>query len=123
MMQTHMITSIGRAWRPCLFRTLFVIKCTLILIVLTIVQGHATSYAQKITLQTKNASLKQVLYQISKQTGYNFISDGNIQAKLKPITLDVKDMPMHEVLTQCIGENILEIVYEDDQTILIREKK
>lgn len=123
MMQTHMITFIGRAWRPSLFRTLFVIKCTLILIVLTIVQGHATSYAQKITLQTKNASLKQVLYQISKQTGYNFISDGNIQAKLKPITLDVKDMPMHEVLTQCIDENILEIVYEDDQTILIREKK
>jgi len=122
-MQTNTAAFVGRASSPCLWKILFAIKCTLVLITLTIVQGHATSYAQKISLKTKNASLKHVLYQISKQTGYNFISDGIVQAKLKPITLEVNNMPLQEVLNKYINQDdTFDIIYED-KTVLIREKK
>ncbi|GAA4799301.1 TonB-dependent receptor [Olivibacter ginsenosidimutans] len=122
-MYTNHTTFLSRSVSAYLLKMLFVVKCTLVLLVLTIFQGHATSYAQKITLKAKHASLKHVLYQISKQTGYNVISDGTVQAKIPSISLDVKDMPLKEVLTMYINQNdAFDIVYAD-KTILIREKQ
>ncbi|MGH2624253.1 MAG: carboxypeptidase-like regulatory domain-containing protein, partial [Sphingobacterium sp.] len=89
----------------------------------TILQVHALAYAQRVNIHVQKASLKQVLYQISKQTGYNFICDGNISAKLPPITLNAVDMPLAEVLDKCLGDDVFEVNYNEDKTIIIREKR
>jgi TonB-dependent starch-binding outer membrane protein SusC len=114
---------IGRYLCPYFLKILFRAKCTIIFVMLTILQVHALAYAQRVNINVKRASLKQVLYQISKQTGYNFICDGDISTKLPPITLNAVDMSLAEVLNKCLGYDVFEMDYSEDKTIIIREKK
>lgn len=114
---------IGRYLCPYFLKILFRAKCTIIFMMFTILQVHALAYAQRVNIHVQKVSLKQVLYQISKQTGYNFICDGNISAKLPPITLNAVDMPLAEVLDKCLGDDVFEVNYNEDKTIIIREKR
>ena len=114
---------IGRYLCPYFLKILFRAKCTIIFMMLTVLQVHALAYAQRVSISVQKASLKQVLYQISKQTGYNFICDGDISAKLPPITLKAVDMSLEEVLDKCLGDDVFEVDYNEDKTIIIREKK
>ncbi|WP_432327683.1 hypothetical protein ACRQ5D_31075 [Mucilaginibacter sp. P25] len=47
-------------------------KLSIILLLATILQVSAKSYAQKITLSEKNAPLEKVLKEIREQSGYDF---------------------------------------------------
>jgi len=48
-------------------------KLTMVLLIATMLQARAASYAQTITLKVKNASLEEVFTRIRQQTGYNFL--------------------------------------------------
>ncbi|QNL50468.1 TonB-dependent receptor [Olivibacter sp. SDN3] len=99
------------------------IKGILALLLVTALQSNASSFAQKkVTLDVKDAPLRQVLYQITKQTGYDFISEAHILSKVKPISLEVVDYPLREVIGQLLDEELFEVTYGNDRTIIIREK-
>lgn len=112
----------GRMWSCCL-KFLLIGKAMAMFVAITAIQANAFTYAQNITLEVNNAPLKQVLYQITKQSGYNFISDADILTNVKPITLRVVNTPVSDVLKRCFDENIFEFVFNEDNTVVIREKK
>ncbi|MBM6669671.1 SusC/RagA family TonB-linked outer membrane protein [Phocaeicola coprophilus] len=62
---------------------------------------------QRITLNLKNASLEQVIWQIQKKTGFVFMyGTTDIQA-VKNLTLNEKDKTVNEILDRCLqGTNL-----------------
>ena len=70
------------------------------------------SLAQKVTLAEKNASLIDVFQQIRKQTGYDFLFTGSDIKNAKPVTIDVKDEELNNVLDQIFQGQPLEFSIE-----------
>lgn len=59
--------------------------------------AHA-AYAQQISLNLKNASLKQVIEVLTKQSGYTFFYDQKYLTNAKPITIQVKNQSLQQVM-------------------------
>jgi hypothetical protein len=60
--------------RPCrIYKTLLIMKFTLILLMVTFLQVSAATYAQKVTLKVKNATIRDVFTKIQAQTSYDFL--------------------------------------------------
>ncbi len=107
-----------------LFRHLWMIKGVFILLLFTALQSVAGGFAQdKVTLEVNNVPMRQVLYQISKQTGYNFISEGHVLNNVAPVTVTVTALPLREVLGKLLDPKRFELTYKEDRTIIIRDKE
>jgi TonB-linked SusC/RagA family outer membrane protein len=77
-------------------------KLTFLFIAFALLQVHATTLAQRVTLSVKNASLSTVIAQIKLQTDYDFVYNNAAIEGAKPITLEAKDLDLKTVLEQCI---------------------
>ncbi|MBO9562069.1 MAG: SusC/RagA family TonB-linked outer membrane protein [Niastella sp.] len=87
---------------PCLcIKTLFMLKWTIILLLLTCLQVSAKTYAQNITLTVSNIPFENVLKELKKQSGYQFFYNDAMLKDAKPVTLNVKDMALERVLELC----------------------
>src|SRR5687768_7458165 len=78
-----------------------VMKLTAIILLTACLQVAARSEGQTVTMKMKNAPMKEVFRQIQKQTGLNILIDEAILENTGRVTLDVKDMPVTEVLNIC----------------------
>ncbi|WP_162842828.1 SusC/RagA family TonB-linked outer membrane protein [Mucilaginibacter pineti] len=97
-------------------------KLTLVLIVAVLLQVHAGSFAQNITLNKNNISLAQVFTAIKNQTGYDFIYNPQMLDKAKPVTIHVTNTPLEKVLEDCFKNQ--PVMYTiDQQTIIVKERE
>lgn len=82
---------------------------------------HLNSFAQHISMQLKNVTVKQAIETIQKQNGYSFTfaaSDLNTQ---KIITVTARNLPIEKVVEQIlIGQNVSYTVQGKD--IIIKKK-
>ncbi len=101
---------------------LVIMKMTVLLTV-AFTQLAVASHGQAVSLHVKNASVAQVLYQLSQQSGYDFIYDAKLIRKVPRITLQVSEAPFKEVLEQCFADQPLEFVFNDDKTVVIKPRK
>lgn len=97
-------------------------KLTFAFLLVTFLQVNAASYAQRVSLNVKHKPIKEVFSLLTKQTGYNFICDAGLVKTLGPVTLNVRKVSLKDVLNQCFSEKTVEILFNDDQTVVIREK-
>jgi TonB-linked SusC/RagA family outer membrane protein len=80
-------------------KLLLAMKLTAIIMLATCLQVAARTEAQKtVTLAEKNASLKKVFNELSKQTGISVLYDEEALKFSKPVTIEVKNMPLNDVL-------------------------
>jgi TonB-linked SusC/RagA family outer membrane protein len=98
-----------------------IMKITIVLWFVAIMHVSATSFAQKISLNVKNASLGRVLDQLSQQSGYNFIYDVKVIQSAKPVSISVSDEAIEEVLQKCFRDQPLTFLINDN-TVVIRKK-
>ncbi|MCZ4223263.1 TonB-dependent receptor [Pedobacter rhodius] len=98
-------------------------KITLLLTIAFAIQLQAaTSFAQKtITLKEKNALLERVLEKIGQRTGYDIFFNADLMTKARPVSIDVKNMSLDDVLAKCFANQILTYTVKDTY-ILIKEK-
>lgn len=100
-----------------------IMKLTLVLITLTIMQISASSLAQKkVTLTEKNVSLEKVLKAITRQTGYDLVFIASDIKKAKPVTISVSQAPLDETLKLCFVNQPFEYSL-DTKTIIVQERK
>nr|WP_188412347.1 TonB-dependent receptor [Pedobacter mendelii] len=97
-------------------------KLTTILILSLFFQVRASTFAQKVTIDVKNAPVREVLNQLTKQTGYNFICDATVMSSAAPVTIKLRDAALNKVLDACFKEQPVELIYGDDATIVIKKK-
>ena len=79
---------------------LLIMRLTTLLLIATILQASATSFAQKVTLSEKNTPIVQVFDKISNQTGFDFLFTKSTLQGAKSITINVKNAELQEVLRQ-----------------------
>lgn len=89
-----------------------VMRLTLVFMLAISLQLSAKSDGQMVTLSVKNAPVKKVFKEIQRQTGLNiFIEEGLLNSTGK-ISLNVKSMPVTQVLKMCLGKDPAEMIIE-----------
>ena len=90
------------AWwrRRHLTKIFMVMKLTYLLLTAFMVQASAKGVAQHITYSARNAPIEQVFAEIKKQTGYFFLYTEAVLEKARPVTIEVKDMPLAKFLDE-----------------------
>lgn len=106
----------GRLYKPVL-----IMKLTLILLTVTFLQVSAATYAQKVTLKVKQTALKEVFEEIRNQTSYDFLYNSDDLKLSKPVTVDLNNATINQVLDLCLSNQSLTYTIEN-KTILIRKK-
>lgn len=94
-------------------------KLIAILLTVTCLQVSAEGFSQQITLSKNSASLKSVLQEIRKQSGYQLLYNTDLIQKAKPVSINVQNSGLEDALKQLFkGQNFnYEII---DKTILIK---
>src|SRR5690606_36260476 len=82
------------------FKFIVVAKLTTILVFIFSLNAFADVKAQKINLSADNASLKHVMSEIRKQSGFAFIYQDRFLKNAKPVSLTISDRDIMEVLPE-----------------------
>ncbi|QNN42804.1 TonB-dependent receptor [Pedobacter roseus] len=102
-------------------KILLIMRVTTFLLLAIMMQVSATTLAQRVTINQKNANLTDVFKIIRIQTGYDFIYDQDLLAKSAPININVNNAALSEVLKRCLANQSLSFIIED-KTIIIKEE-
>lgn len=115
------------AWNNCnkngySYKPLVAMKLIVILTIL-FTNSFAAIKAQLVTIETKNESVKDVLWKLGELTGYDFIYDAALIKKLPNVTLNIQNQPIEYAIQQCFNPLEIDIVSKEDKTIVLRLKK
>eukprot|EP01039_Chlorochromonas_danica_P020911 gene20911-25653_t len=66
-------------------------KLTTLILITAILQVSANTFAQKVTLSERNASLNKIFEKISDQTGYDFLVSTENLKMAKSVTIHVQN--------------------------------
>lgn len=78
-------------------------KLFIFIMIVFCLQVSANAFSQRINISQKNTPLVKILKEIKRQTGYFFLYDTDlIQQKSKPVTIDLKNAELSDVLTQAL---------------------
>lgn len=95
-------------------------KITILIMTTFLLQVHANSFAQNVTLNQKNVTLKRLFTEIRKQTGYNVLwQEGKVNDALK-VDAVFDHQPLNKVLDKVLSPNSLSYTLVN-QTIVIKK--
>lgn len=89
------------AHRGRFLKTLLIMKLTTVLLLVACLQVSAGGYAQTITLSERNAPLEKLFREIRKQTGYTFFYNTRTLEGAAPVSIQVREASLQEVLEHC----------------------
>ncbi len=94
-----------RGERYCLIKYLLLMKCSLIIILLTSFQSIAFNGAAQdlISMNVNNKSFSQVLKSIEAKHSYRFVYSDSVALSRYKVSLDVKDAPIEKVMGQLLN--------------------
>lgn len=95
-------------------------KITTFLIIVSL-QVSANVLSQEISLSVKEARLKEVLVSIRKQTGIRMVYNTELIGKAKPVSVDIKRLPLQRTLELVLAEQPFDYEWNGN-TILIKPK-
>ncbi|MGN7720019.1 TonB-dependent receptor [Chitinophaga sp. 22620] len=96
-------------------------KLTYFLLMACFCQVHASSYAQKVTLHEKNASLENLIRNIERQSGYVFFLDYALLDPAKKVSVDIKEGTLQEAIDLCFRPFSLTYIIVG-KTIVVKQK-
>lgn len=104
-------------------KLVFIMNLTAILLTVCSLSLSAAGYSQKITLKEDNAPLKSVLQKIRKQSGYQLVYNSDIIGKAAPVSINVKDASLTEVLALSLAGQPLSFRISDNIILIKPELK
>ena len=115
----------------CLFyrehdKTLLVMRNTILLILISTFQTLAVNvYAQntRLSLDMKNATVKEVLQQIEKQSEFYFLYNSDIVDVQRKVDIKVENEKIDEILSQLFTNEKISIVVRDRHIVLTPESE
>ncbi|HLG39648.1 MAG TPA: SusC/RagA family TonB-linked outer membrane protein, partial [Chitinophagaceae bacterium] len=93
-------------------------KITAVLLLAACLQVSARSTGQTVTLKVKDAPMKEVFREIQKQTGLDVLIDEALLQKAGRVTLDVRNMPVPQVLNICLKNEPLTYTIVDNRIVV-----
>lgn len=85
-----------------------IMKLTLLMVFAFSLGLHAAGNAQQVSISVKNASLKEVLSVLKKQTNYRFLYNEEQLKQVGRVSIEVDKAPMKEVLEKVLAEKYLD---------------
>lgn len=107
--------------KRALYKTLLIMKLTVLIMVLAIIQVSASVKAQKVTLLERNTRIDKVFDKIREQTGYDFLFNNTILKSAKPVTIDVKNVELEEALSGILNGQSLKFTIKE-KTVIVSKK-
>ena len=101
---------------------LLVMKLTFILLVVLILNARAEGFSQKVTYSGDNVSIEKVFSTIKKQTGYGFFFQKELINLAKPVTINVVNEDLSDVLNTVFKDQPLEFSIQN-KTILVSKRE
>lgn len=98
-----------------------IMRITAVILIATLMQVSASSFGQRISIQTKNAYLPQLIKEIRNQSGYDFFYDNGLIKKVNPVTVNIRNATISEVLEICFKDQPL-IYSIENKVVLLKEK-
>lgn len=99
-------------------------KLIIILLTTAIMQVSASTYAQSITLNKKNAPLIQVIDEIRNQSGYDFFYNLKLIKSAAPVTVNLKNETLESALAKVFSSQPLTYtVTTRDKAVILKEKE
>ncbi|MET7001619.1 SusC/RagA family TonB-linked outer membrane protein [Chitinophaga defluvii] len=93
---------IARSWRGLPTQTLLVMKLTTFLLLITCLHVSAAGYSQRVTLSVKNMPLQKIFAEVITQTGVSIVYSEKVLSSTTPVSIDVKDLSVQQVLDLCL---------------------
>jgi TonB-linked SusC/RagA family outer membrane protein len=103
-------------------KILLIMRLTTLILFSVIMQVSASSYAQKINLLEKNASLMTVFDKISEQTGFDFIVTSDMLKKANLVNIKVSNAEMPAVLKEIFKDQPLEYSVKDKIVVVSKKE-
>jgi len=105
--------------RSCFaYKFLLIMKLTLILMVVALLQVSAASYAQKISIDKKDAQLVDVLNEIRQQSGYSFLYNSQMLQQARPVTFSVKNATLKQTLDDVFAQQPFTYIINQNTVIV-----
>lgn len=95
-------------------------KLTIILLITTFMQVSASIYAQKITLVEKNATLENVLREISEQCNYDFVFSPKMLKEANPVNVKLTNAVLAEALEKSFANQPLTYTIANNAVVVKR---
>lgn len=97
-------------------------KLSVFFLLAAILSVSAKSFGQKVTLNTRNASLESVLQSLRQQTGFDYVADEQLLDNAKTVTIKVNNLELNDALAKIFVNQSL-IFSVDNKAIIIRQKE
>lgn len=109
-------------WFASAYNHKIIMRINFILLILFsgLMNVSAAGYAQRVTLNKKDAPLKSVFKEITKQTAFKFLYNSEMLEQASPVSLSVNNQPLEMVLEMCfLGQGLSYRI--NDKTIIIKK--
>lgn len=98
-----------------------IMKLTFIFLVAALLQVSAKTKAQNISITAKNIRLEKLFKEITRQSGYAVFYNSNLIKNAAPVSIDIKNATVKELLDKCLKGEPLDYFIEN-KTIVITKK-
>lgn len=113
------VTGKAPAMRVLSTKIFLVMKMTAACLLIFCLHVCATGFSQKVTLSVKDAALQAVFPEITRQTGISIFYEEDAIRYTRPVSIQVKDMDLRQVLLLCVKDQPISFVM-DENNITIR---
>jgi TonB-linked SusC/RagA family outer membrane protein len=107
----------------CASNILLIMKLTILLTFVVILQVSASTSAQKITLSEKNTPLNKVFEKIRHQTGYDFIVSTASLKQSHPVDIDLQNEDLEPALDKIFANQPLSFVIQEKMVVVSQKQK
>jgi TonB-linked SusC/RagA family outer membrane protein len=107
----------------CTTKILLIMRLTTLILLTSILQVTATTYAQKITLSEKNSSIDKVFDKIRSQSGFDFIYTTSAMKNANPVDINIKNKDMKDALQLIFEKQPLSYTIEGNSVIISSKNK
>lgn len=101
-------------------KLLLAMKITIVLLVVCL-HVSAGGFSQKVTIDARNTPVVKVLKEIERQSSYRFIYSNDLLPERKPVTIQVKNADLREVLDQIFGSLNLGYKILPEKVVIVTE--
>ena len=108
---------------PFIAKMLRVMKLTTFVLLVFALHVNARAWSQTITFSGKNVSLETAFSAVEKQTGYVVFYDYRQIVGAKPISIDVKNLPLATFLNLCFKNQPFTYAIEDKTIVIAKDNK
>lgn len=124
MQNTAIGKALSRSRNALTTKMLLVMRMTAFLLILFFQASAFTESSAQVTLKESSATLEKVLKTIQQQSAYDLVFDkALLQAKAKPVTVNVTNVPVKEALDKVFAQQELLTYSLSGKIISVTEKK